>query len=325
MFDIRKLENVRVLVVGDVMLDRYWWGSVSRISPEAPVPVVRLSKTTYAAGGAANVAANVAGLGATPVLVGITGGDDEAALFPSILAGVNVDPSNLIRLPGRPTTVKSRVLAHNQQVVRVDQEDDTELDSAEENAVIERLSSLLSNVGSVVLSDYAKGFLTRNILDFLIADCRKRKISVLVDPKGKDYSKYAGVSLITPNRAEAIEAAHVPGTDKAAVALAGERLLATIDAEAFLVTQGEDGMTLFRRDTPPHHLYTAAQQVYDVTGAGDTVIATLGAAIAAECPLTDAAFIANMAAGVVVGHVGTTAIKTSELTAALSESAASGN
>lgn len=321
MQDFSRFQGTRVLVVGDVILDRYWWGNVSRISPEAPVPVVRMSETTYAAGGAANVAANVAGLGASPTLVGVIGKDNEAALFPNVLEAAGVPSDSLIQLPRRQTTVKTRVLAHNQQVARVDQEDDAELTRDDEEIVLERLLTSFGDAGSVIISDYAKGFLTRRVLQFLFRECASRKIPVLVDPKGNDYSKYDGASLITPNKKEAAEAAHV--SDKAAdiVSVAGQILLDSVDADAFLITQGEDGMTLFRRDEGSYHLPITAQQVYDVTGAGDTVIATLGVAAAVGMDWVDAALIANLAAGIVVGHVGTTAISISELHTAMNATA----
>ena len=314
---LEKFAGVRVIVVGDVMLDRYWWGSVTRISPEAPVPVVRMQRTSLAAGGAANVAANIAGLGAAPVLLGAVGDDDESLLIPEVLSQVGVSAGHLITIMGRPTTVKTRIIAHNQQVARIDQESDVPLNGGAENAVLEKFKALVADCDAVVVSDYAKGLLTERIVSEIISECTARNIPVLVDPKGKDYSKYAGATLITPNRREAADACGLEENDQQMVDLAGNQLLKELGVQSVLVTQGEDGMTLFRKDNTPYHLNTLARDVYDVTGEGDTVIGTLAVAVGAGAELNEAADIANIAAGLVVEQVGTTAISFKDLREAL--------
>ncbi|MGB7070956.1 MAG: D-glycero-beta-D-manno-heptose-7-phosphate kinase [Pyrinomonadaceae bacterium] len=314
---VDSLENVsngRILVVGDVMLDRYWWGSVSRISPEAPVPVVRLKDTSVAAGGAANVAANIAGLGAAPILVGAVGDDVDAGLFPGVLARSGVSADDLISIPGRPTTVKTRVIAHSQQVTRVDQETDVPLSTQSEDLVIERIHGWLDTITAIVISDYAKGFLTDRILSETISAASSRRLPILVDPKGRDYEKYRGATLLTPNRREAAEACNFDDNGRELlIARAGEQLMRTFSFDSVLITQGEDGMTLFQAGKEPIHLSAAAREVYDVTGAGDTVIATLAAAIGSSADLETAAQLANRAAGLVVQQVGTTVVSQAAL------------
>jgi rfaE bifunctional protein kinase chain/domain len=300
--------KAKVLVVGDVMLDRYWWGSVSRISPEAPVPVVRMDRTTLAPGGAANVAVNVAGLGAQAMLVGIIGEDTEADLLPEMLSTFGVSDDHLVRIPGRHTTTKTRIIAHSQQVARIDQETTANLPQAAERSLLDKLTTLIEKADAVVISDYAKGLLSDTLLRSVIELSNQLDTPVLVDPKGKDYSKYRGASLLTPNRREAADACGLEESDQEVVDIAGKKLLDELDLESVLITQGEDGMTLFRPDVEPHHLNTLAREVYDVTGAGDTVIACLGVAIGAGANLETAAEIANTAAGFVVEQVGTTAI-----------------
>jgi len=303
-----RFPNAKVLVVGDVMLDRYWWGSVSRISPEAPVPVVRLKNATLAAGGAANVAVNLAGLGTVPILIGIVGNDAEAGMLREILAQGAVWPHDLIEIAERPTTVKTRVIAHSQQVARIDQEFDEMLDQRQCENVMSAIKKKLDSVDVVVVSDYAKGMLTNELLNDLIEEANAAGKSVLVDPKGKDYLKYRGASLITPNSREAADACNLEENGQDVVDSAGSSLLDYLDVGAVLITQGEDGMTLFQKGRPPLRLGALARQVYDVTGAGDTVIATLAASLASGAELETAAKLANIAAGFVVEQVGTTSI-----------------
>jgi D-beta-D-heptose 7-phosphate kinase/D-beta-D-heptose 1-phosphate adenosyltransferase len=301
------------------MLDRYWWGSVSRISPEAPVPIVRLKNSTLAAGGAANVAANIAGLGAEPVLVGIIGKDAEGSALREQLVTGGVSADHLIEVEDRPTTVKTRVIAHSQQVTRIDQETDHELSDEDASNVLEHLEDRIASVDSVIISDYAKGLLTTNILKGIITAARRAGKSVLVDPKGKDFSRYSGASLLTPNRKEAAEACKLEENGHDLVQCAGRKLLADLEITAILITQGEEGMTLFQRSDEPAHFHALARQVYDVTGAGDTVIATLATAVGSGLDLKTAAKLANIAAGVVVEQVGTTSITAGALEKAIHE------
>jgi rfaE bifunctional protein kinase chain/domain len=305
---LKDFSTARILVIGDVMLDRYWWGTVNRISPEAPVPIVRLDKSTSAAGGAANVALNISGLGAKPILVGVVGDDPDADVLSANLTNAGVDTAGLIRSTNRPTSVKTRIIAHSQQVVRVDSETSSSLNEDEEDRVWSTASNLLSSVDVVVVSDYAKGLLTTNLLRRIIEAANSSGKKIFVDPKGKDYSKYRGASLITPNRKEAAEACNFEESMPDLVNQSGEKLLSDLSLEMLLVTEGEHGMTVFQRGATPIQIETSAKETYDVTGAGDTVIASLAVASAVGYDFLDAAKIANVAAGIVVEQVGTTAV-----------------
>lgn len=305
---IDTFDRVRIMVVGDVMLDRYWWGSVHRISPEAPVPVVRLGGITLSAGGAANVAANITGLTGSPLLVGLIGDDEAGRDLPNVLREVGVSAERLLTIPGRPTTVKTRIVAHNQHVVRIDHEDASSISEEESNHIVEEILKDLPDSHVLVFSDYAKGLLAPRLLQEVIAAARERNIPVLVDPKGRDYARYSGATILTPNRTEAAEACGLDVCDQAGTELAGEQLLARSTTSAVLITQGEGGMTLFRPGYEALHLDAFARDVYDVTGAGDTVISTLSLALGAGADLPSAAKLANMAAGLAVEQIGTTVI-----------------
>lgn len=308
-----KFAEVRVLIVGDMMLDRYLWGSVSRISPEAPVPVVKLEKVTETAGGAANVAANVASLGAQVFLVGAIGTDESGLALPRILAENRVASDYLVKLQDRPTTCKTRVVAHSQQLVRIDDEDSTALDNDQAEIVWQKISELLPRADVVILSDYAKGCLCKMILDRTIESARRIGKPVLVDPKGKDYLQYRGSTLLTPNKGEAAAASGIEITDDDSCNKAGQKLLAAVELDSLLITLGEGGMRLFEKNRDSRHFPTMARKVYDVTGAGDTVIATLAVAIGAGADLPTAAQIANVAAGLVVEQIGTATINLTNL------------
>jgi rfaE bifunctional protein kinase chain/domain len=318
---IERFSKVKVLIVGDVMLDRYWWGSVSRISPEAPVPVVRLERESIAAGGAANVAANVVGLGAETFLVGIVGDDSEAKDLAEILENSNISPDYLISLSNRQTSVKTRIIAHSQQVVRLDQENTSAISEIEAENIFEKIEKVFNKSDIVIISDYAKGFLVENLLSRLITKCNVERKKILVDPKGKDYTKYKGATLLTPNQKEATDACGLEESEKNAVERAGKILLENISTESVLITQGEKGMTLFQNDDEIHRFDALARKVYDVTGAGDTVIAALAVAIGAGLNFFEAARLANIAAGLVVEQIGTTAISREMLENALTEKA----
>ncbi len=300
--------KVKVLIVGDIMLDRYWWGSVSRISPEAPVPVVTLDKTSLLPGGAANVAANVAGLGAKPYLVGIIGEDAEAKMFSEVLREANISHSSLVPLKNRQTTVKTRIVAHNQHVVRIDQENTRELSKEEQVIVLKKIEAIIDEVDIVIISDYAKGLITEEIAKRLITKSMFQRKKILVDPKGKNYSKYSGATLLTPNQKEAVQATNLDDYEEDLLEKSGNILLETLSVEALLITRGEKGMTLFQKDKQIAHLKALARKVYDVTGAGDTVIASLAVMLASGADFREAANIANISAGLVVEQIGTTAI-----------------
>ncbi|HKP68499.1 MAG TPA: D-glycero-beta-D-manno-heptose-7-phosphate kinase [Pyrinomonadaceae bacterium] len=305
---IKRFSKVKVLVVGDVMIDRYCWGEITRISPEAPVPVVALAEMSHAAGGAANVAANVAGLGAKPFLFGITGDDADAADLPDILRDAGIKRFSLAKIRGRQTSVKTRIVANNQHVVRIDHESTSPITKKDIAAIWPKLSKAIDGNDVVVISDYAKGFLTDEVLSRLISRARRSKKIVLVDPKGKDFSRYKGATVITPNERETAEACHVDSHRPDLIERAVKMLLEELNLEALLVTQGSRGMTLLQKGKHIVHLKASARKVFDVTGAGDTVIASLAVALGSGADMVDSATFANVAAGLVVEQVGTRAI-----------------
>ncbi|WP_407321742.1 bifunctional D-glycero-beta-D-manno-heptose-7-phosphate kinase/D-glycero-beta-D-manno-heptose 1-phosphate adenylyltransferase HldE [Dickeya ananatis] len=296
-----------VLVVGDVMLDRYWYGPTSRISPEAPVPVVKVDTIEERPGGAANVAMNIAALGAGSRLVGLTGIDDAARALSAKLNEVNVK-CDFVSVPTHPTITKLRVLSRNQQLIRLDFEEG--FDSVDPQPMIDRIQQALPKIGALVLSDYAKGALVH--VQTMIQTARAEGVPVLIDPKGTDFNRYRGATLLTPNLSE-FEAVAGRCKDENDLVERGAKLLAELDLSALLVTRSEQGMTLLQPGNAPLHLPTQAQEVYDVTGAGDTVIGVLAAALAAGKPLEEACFLANAAAGVVVGKLGTSTVTPIEL------------
>ena len=310
---LKTFTSVKVLIVGDVMLDRYFWGTVSRISPEAPVPIINLEKTTFAAGGAANVAANIASLGANPFLIGIIGDDEGGRDLPDVLQKCNVSSDYLVKIEKRPTTTKTRVVAHHQQVVRIDDEHTNPLDVYQAENIQQKIQEVLPNVDIVILSDYGKGCLCDSILTSTIEMGRKLKKPVLVDPKGKNYLKYSGATLLTPNKGEAAAASGIEITNEVICQQVGEKLIQEVELESLLITLGEDGMRLFEKKTQSKHFPTLARKVYDVTGAGDTVIATLAVALGAGADLPTAAQIANAAAGLAVEQVGAATVKMFDL------------
>lgn len=310
----------RVLVIGDVMLDRYIEGTVTRISPEAPVPVVLQRQATLAPGGAANVAANIAGLGGRAVLTGLVGCDLAGKEFMKVLRQQEIDTSGLFADPSRPMTVKTRVVAHRQQIVRIDQESIEPVCKELEERVAAFVEQMCPDVDSIVVSDYSKGLLSPTLLHSIINSARLLNKPVIIDPKGKDYGRYSGATLITPNRAEAAMATGTGalGTEDA-VQQAGSMLLDELDVHAVLITEGEEGLTLFERGQPPYHLPTLARSVYDVTGAGDAVVATLGLAVPSGASLIVAAQLANLVAGLAVEQFGTVAVRYMDLLASVKD------
>ena len=302
-----------VLVVGDVMLDRYWQGSASRISPEAPVPVVKVEEDELRPGGAANVALNAAALGATVMLVGLVGVDAEAGLLTARLAEHGV-ASDFVAVPGSRTITKLRILSKHQQLIRLDFEDGFQ--GFDGDALHARFSSALPQARALVLSDYAKGVL-RDPQPFIRA-ARERGLAVVIDPKGADFERYRGATLLTPNQSE-FEAVVGPVTGDADLAAKGSALRDALGLDALLVTRSEKGMCLLQKGHAPVHLPTRAREVYDVTGAGDTVVAVLAAALAAGEAMIDAVVLSNLGAGVVVGKVGTATVSPAELAVAMEE------
>ncbi|MCY1499698.1 Bifunctional protein HldE [compost metagenome] len=301
-----RFDQAPVLVVGDVMLDRYWHGGTSRISPEAPVPVVKVDQIEDRPGGAANVALNIAALGAPAMLVGITGIDEAADSLTDSLNAAGVDV-HFQRLDQQPTIVKLRVMSRHQQLLRMDFEEAFDTNAEALAAEVERL---LPQAKVLVLSDYGKGALKNH--QALIQAARRNGVPVLADPKGRDFSIYRGASLITPNLNE-FETIVGRCLDEAELVAKGAALMQELELGALLVTRGEHGMTLLRPDHHALHLPARAREVFDVTGAGDTVISTLAAALAAGEELPQAVALANLAAGIVVGKLGTAAISAPEL------------
>ena len=301
-----KVAAANVLIVGDVMLDRYWFGDVERISPEAPVPVVKITRTEERPGGAANVARNVAALGAQATLLSVVGTDEPGAALERLLDGERVRTS-LHRDASLPTTVKLRVIGRQQQLLRID------FETAPSHEVLatklQEYASLVRGAGCVILSDYGKGGLA-HIAD-MIDKARAAGSIVLVDPKGDDWAKYRGATLITPNRSEFRQLAG-RWRDDADLAARAERVRRELDLKALLITRSEEGMSLHSADGVLH-IPAQAREVFDVTGAGDTVIATLGTLLAAGAPMADAVRIANAAAGVVVAKLGTAVVHPDEL------------
>jgi D-beta-D-heptose 7-phosphate kinase/D-beta-D-heptose 1-phosphate adenosyltransferase len=308
--------GARVLVVGDVMLDKYIWGEVERISPEAPVPVVRAAVQDESPGGAANVAMNLTGLGACVTLCGFAGGDPEQERLESLLADAGVEPL-LTTATGSPTTTKLRILAGHQQIIRLDTEAAGTHSAAAYEEMLQRALECLPDVSALVLSDYAKGVLTAQVCRVLIERARQLKIPVLVDPKNSDFTRYRGATTICPNRKELAAATGEPSAALERVLAGGQAMLSSLQLEFMTVTLGEKGIAVLHAGSRLH-VPAVARQVYDVSGAGDTVVAVLALAMACGLEIETAVEVANIAAGVVVSKVGTAPIGRDELLGAMS-------
>jgi len=311
----------RIIVLGDVMLDEFIWGRVRRISPEAPVPVVEVDRQTLALGGAGNVVSNLAALGSAATPIGVLGDDPDADRLRGAFKELGVNTAKLIVDLARPTTVKTRIIAHNQQVVRADRESRARIGGAIEDRVVESFCDAINEADAVVVSDYGKGLLTPGLLARVLVAARERGLSVCLDPKMRSFVHYQPVTVITPNNQEASDASGIPIEDRQSLTDAGRKLLGSIDTHAVLITRGEEGMALFTGGgadgAEVTHIPTVAREVYDVTGAGDTVVATLALALASGASLEEAAILANHAAGVVVGKVGTASLTREELLATI--------
>lgn len=306
---VGQFRNRNILVVGDLILDRYIWGKVRRISPEAPVPVVEVERESFLLGGAANVANNIVSLGAKAAVVGIIGKDAAGEALTDLLLQKGVDCGGIF-VSNRPTTVKTRVIAHNQQVVRFDREDSKYVTGKVLRGVLEHIDSVYRGFDAIIVSDYRKGMISGGLISGIIEKSKGRRKFIAVDPKVGHFNFYKGVSVVTPNLAEAASGANIEIRDEKTLARAGKALLKRLGCRAVLITRGEQGMSLFERSAVSH-IPTAARKVYDVTGAGDTVISAFTLACAAGAGMAEAAVIANHAAGVVVGEVGT-AVSTPE-------------
>lgn len=311
---IDRFPHARVLVVGDVMIDHYVWGSVSRISPEAPVPVVNVTRETMLLGAAANVVNNIHSLGGIADICGVIGHDDAGRQLQHMLKSRGISTDGLIVEHGRPTTIKTRVIAHHQQVVRFDRETKEGIGKHTHKAIFERVAERAENgLDAIVISDYCKGVVTRDIVRDIVRLAKKRGIIVAVDPKVSHFGIYRGVTVLTPNLKEASIGSKIEIEDDESLLRSGKVLLKKLACDAVLITRGEHGMSLFERSGRITHIPTVAREVFDVTGAGDTVISTLTLAVAAGAKLVDAAKLSNFAAGIVVGVVGTATVTPEQL------------
>jgi len=316
---VESFRGRRVLVIGDVILDRYLWGRATRVSPEAPVLVVDVDREELRLGGAANVAQNVRALGAVPTMVGVVGADAAAQSLIGELDAREVDAeAGLVRDPGRRTTLKTRIIAHHQQVLRADEETRESLAPEVTAELWRRVERALPGADAVLLSDYGKGVISAAILDRLLPELTKRGLPSAVDPKEEHFQRYRGVTVITPNLAEASQAWGRRIRSHEDLLEAGFGLRQKLDAGAVLITRGEEGMSLFTSEGHTH-FPTRARRVYDVTGAGDTVVATIAVALAARAPLPEACVLANHAAGLVVAELGTAAASAAMLVESLED------
>jgi len=315
---VGRLGAARILCVGDVMLDRFIYGEVDRISPEAPIPVLKISHETAMPGGAGNVVRNLAALGSRSVLIGVTGTDAAADQLAGLFDEEPLLEHRLLRVAGRQTSVKTRLMTCDQHLLRADRDEDGDLPEAVVDALLEQALAAVQEVDAVMLSDYGKGVLADRLIRELTRAARQAGKPVVVDPKGTDYSRYAGASLVTPNRKELSQASGMPVADDAQVAAAARVLIEKCGIDAVLATRSQDGMTLVVADGTVCHIRAMTPlEVFDVSGAGDTVAATLCAGLGAGLDLADAAGIANVAAGIVVGKVGTAVTYADELVAAM--------
>lgn len=312
---LRAVRGRRVLVLGDVMLDEFIWGRVARISPEAPVPVVEVVKESLHLGGAGNVAQNVRSLGGDAVLAGVIGADGAGQKVRAELAAAGIVDALFVARDDRPTTVKTRVIAHQQQVVRADRERTDPISGALERELIDCLRRTLADCQALIVSDYNKGVLTPRVARELFQAARRRKIQVFVDPKVRHLRLYRPITAITPNQLEAERMSGVPIRCEADLLRAGEVILKRLGCDALLLTRGEHGMSLFRRGERPLHIPAFAREVYEVTGAGDTVMATFALTRCSGARMEEAAFLANCAASIVVGKVGTATTTPKEIAA----------
>ena len=314
---IERFSGRRILVLGDLMLDRFVYGRAERVSPEAPIPVLAVSRESVMLGGAGNVARNVAALGGQVSLVGVVGDDEAGHDFVRLLQESDRIHSSLVTVPGRPTTLKVRYVAGVQQLLRADRETTEPVSAEIEQRLIERASDEIADADAVILSDYAKGGLGPRLIAAVTALAQAKSIPVVADPKGVDFSRYRGVTVLKPNDRELRAATGLPVGNEAEVESAAHEALRRSGAAALLVTRSERGLSLVTRDAPALHLGARAREVFDVSGAGDTALAALGLALAADAPLAEAAALANIAGGIVVGKAGTALVYPDDLVGAL--------
>ncbi|MBE9531362.1 MAG: D-glycero-beta-D-manno-heptose-7-phosphate kinase [Proteobacteria bacterium] len=309
---LKKFSDVRVLIIGDLIMDHFIWGNVNRISPEAPVPVVDVTSENLLLGGSANVANNINSLGGRSIVSGIVGRDNDGQALIDMLKKMKIRTRSIVVDDVRPTTIKTRVIAHNQQVVRFDREAKFKINGSVLKKVVADIKKSISSVDAVIISDYAKGLISKDLVEEIVIQAKRYGIPIAVDPKVSHFDFYKDVNIVTPNNFEASMASGIDICDEDSLSVAGDLLSAKLGCEALLVTRGEHGMNLFE-DKASTHIPTVAKEVYDVSGAGDTVIAVIGLALGSGATYKEAAVLANFAAGIVVGKVGTASVSIDEL------------
>ena len=311
---INTFKDLNILVIGDVIIDHFIWGTVSRISPEAPVPVVNVKDDNLLLGGSANVLHNIFGLGAKATICGVIGTDPMGDYLLELIAELPSPTNGVVRVKDRPTTVKTRVVAQGQQVVRFDRESTGEVTGEYFDKLKDFISTNLTDFDAIIISDYAKGTINMALMDHLRQQLTQHpEIPLIVDPKPHQPERFSGVTIITPNNHEAEMISGINITDQSSLKAAGEKLQTELQSDSVLITRGESGMTIFEKGKPMKTIPTVAKEVFDVTGAGDTVAATLALGLAAKLSFTDAASLANYAAGIVVGKVGTATVTQKEI------------
>lgn len=308
----KKFDKTGILVIGDLMVDQYIWGKVKRISPEAPVPVVEVSEENLLLGGATNVANNLQSLGGKVFITGVIGRDEMGRVLIHKLREKGINTEGIIVDGDRPTTVKTRIIAHNQQVVRFDKEVKADINKSTISLILEYVKTCLPDIKAIIISDYRKGMITRRLIRELLK-LTDRDIFIAVDPKIGHFDYYKGVTFLTPNINEASSGSGIDIMDEKTLLMAGRALLRKLQCKAILVTRGDEGMTLFEEDGQANHIPTFAREVYDVSGAGDTVIAAFTLCHCAGASLKEAAIFANHAAGIVVSKVGTAVVTRQEI------------
>jgi rfaE bifunctional protein kinase chain/domain len=320
---VDRFPRARILVIGDIIMDEYIWGDVSRISPEAPVPVVDVRSETKMLGGAANVIHNISTLGASPILCGVIGADRTGQEILNEVSQMGLKPDGIVTEHGRPTSIKTRVVAHNQQIVRFDRERRTEIRPESTQKLLDIVEKNLKNLDGIVVSDYGKGVISANLmkdLRELVRSASDGPVTVAVDPKLSNFQYYQEVDVITPNHHEAGAFCRLEIADKDTLKRAGGQMLSELNCRSVLITQGKEGMTLFESTGKITHIPTIAKKIFDVTGAGDTVISTISLGLASGLDLKSSAILSNFAAGIVVGEVGTTAVKAEDLKRVIGDS-----
>ena len=310
---VDRFSDARVIVVGDIIMDEYIWGDVSRISPEAPVPVVEIKEETKMLGGAANVLSNIASLGGNPILCGVIGGDQTGQEIVEWVKRQGLRTDGIITESRRPTSVKTRVVAHNQQVVRFDRESRKKLGVESVEKILDFIQQMQDSYDAIVVADYGKGVISAELMEGLRGLVLQSRAILAVDPKIGNFQSYRNVDVITPNHHEAGAFCRMEIVDRESLVRAGKQMLSELNCRYVLITQGKDGMSLFENSGEISHIPTVARKVYDVTGAGDTVISTFCLGLASGLDPKSAALISNFAAGIVVGEVGTSTVKAEEL------------